>query len=111
MALAALALVAVVSFELFAGAARGARAVDFHQRALLIAEARLAEAALGEPLAPGEMAGTSDGIAWTRTIRRHDSGVAPGAAPLLQLFEIDVTARWPGGRIELARLAAAPIAR
>lgn len=108
VAFAALALVAVVAFELLAGAARGTGAAERRHALLMIAEARLAEVGASRPLAAGSDDGVSDGASWRRDIRPHVHG--SGGARLLQLYEITVTARADGRGVTLSRLAAAPAA-
>jgi hypothetical protein len=113
VAFAALALVAIAAFELLAGAARGTRAAERHQAVLMVAEARLAEAGPVAPLVAGLAEGSADGVAWRREIAPYGD-VRPtgaGTAPLLRLFEINVTAEADGRRVALTRLAVAPPAR
>jgi len=81
--LVAIGLVAAtlgVAFQIVGGAARGTIDADRYSRAVLLAESRLAELGVTEPLRQGETYGEGgDGFQWLVAVRPMP-GYQPGAA-------------------------------
>ena len=100
-----LALVGTALFQLFGGALNNASAADEYSRATLLAESRLADAAVETtPLREGSDQGsTEDGrYSWATKIEPY---AAPGTTAdedrlgqlaAVRLFRISVTVTWPG---------------
>jgi general secretion pathway protein I len=99
-----LALVATALFELFGGALRNVAAADDWNRAMLVAESRLAEAASARPLREATEGGTEDDgrIRWQSRVAPWD---APGVDPELarvsesmatRLYRVEVDVTFPG---------------
>lgn len=103
-------IVAFLVFALVAGALQlclsgGWRAVGiarYEQGALLVAQARLAEAGVSQPLVEGLEEGvSSDGFAWTRDVRVHGgTRDAPDAGPVGYWVSVRVSWREAGHRPE-----------
>jgi general secretion pathway protein I len=100
--LVALGLVAgtiAAGFQILGTAARGTADADRYSRAVLLAESRLAELGVIEPLRPGETLGEAGGGYLWRVSVRPLAGYAPPAAaadggqPVVPL-EVNVTVAW-----------------
>ena len=100
-----LALVGTALFQLFGGALRNASVADEYSRAALVAESRLAAAAVeNTPLREGGDQGTTDDgkYSWETKIEAY---VPPGTtadqdrlaqSAAVRLFRISVSVSWPG---------------
>jgi len=100
-----LALVGTALFQLFGGALNNASAADDYSRAVLLAESRLADAAVeGLPLRESSDQGTTEDrkYSWTTKIEAY---VPPGEtadqqrmgeSSSVRLWRISVTVSWPG---------------
>ncbi|MCC7046314.1 MAG: prepilin-type N-terminal cleavage/methylation domain-containing protein [Alphaproteobacteria bacterium] len=100
--LVALALVAgaiAAGAQILGAATRGTGDADRYTRAVLLAESRMAELGVIEPLQPGETMGEAgEGYLWRVSVRPHADYVVPPAAadgglPLVPL-EVTVTVAW-----------------
>jgi len=100
-----LALVGTALFQLFGGALRNASVADEYSRAALVAESRLAAAAVeNTPLREGGDQGTTDDgkYSWETKIEAYvppcttadQDRLAQSAA--VRLFRISVSVSWPG---------------
>ena len=100
-----LALVGTALFRLFGGALNNASAADEYSRAALLAESRIAAAAVeNTPLREGGDQGTSDDgkYSWQTKIEAYvppgttDDQNRLGQSAGVRLFRISVNVSWPG---------------
>lgn len=114
VAFVVLSLTMAVIMQIFSGGMRNARLADSYSRAIFLAESKLAEMGVGQPLAPGEGSGQLGvDLRWRVTVGLYDDG---GAADRLmlpaRLYQVRVRVNWSeGGRerqIELASLRLGP---
>ena len=114
VAFVVLSLTMAVVMQIFSGGMRNARLADAYSRAVFLAESKLAETGVEQPLAPGEGAGKlGSDFRWRVTVLRYDDG---GAAERLtlpaRLYQVRVRVNWnEGGRerqVELFTLRVGP---
>ena len=98
IALGLVAATLAAAFQIMATAGRGTAAADRYTRAVLLAESRMAELGIAEPLRLGEQMGEAgDGYLWRVSVRPL-AGYVPG--PLAQgnqalaPLEVSVTVAW-----------------
>lgn len=118
--LVALALVAIsvaVAFRVMGSATRGSGDADRYTRALLIAESRMAELGVLQPVRPGEAIGEEGDYLWRVSVRRMgaaaNQAAQPAAPGMLAPMEITVTVAWGSeerpGEVSLTTLRLAPV--
>lgn len=114
VAFVALSLTMAVVMQIFSGGMRNARLADTYSRAIFLAESKLAEAGIEQPLVAGDAVGQlGSDFRWRVTVAPYDDG---GAADRLmlsaRLYHVRVRVSWSeGGRerqIELASLRMGP---
>jgi general secretion pathway protein I len=99
VALALVAATVAAGFQILAAATRGTADADRYTRAVLLAESRLAELGVIEPLRPGESLGEAgEGYFWRVSVRPLPGYLPPaqaadGGPPLVPL-EVSVTVAW-----------------
>src|SRR5688572_32596600 len=107
----ALAIVAVmlgVIYQVSNGAVRSTVRADNHLRALAMAQSRLAEASAMPVLKVGTVIGSADGVAWSRSVKPY---AAAPPSPETRLYQVSVIATRNGSRVVLETLLIAGIPR
>jgi general secretion pathway protein I len=108
VALAIVALMLGAIYQVSNGAVRSTVRTDNYLRALAMAQSRLAEASAMPVLKVGTVLGSSDGVAWSRSIKPYD---APPPSPQTRLYQVSVTATRSGSKVVLESLVIAGIPR
>lgn len=99
VALALVAATVAAGFQILGAAVRGTGDADRYTRAVLLAESRMAELGVIEPLRPGETMGEAgEGYLWRVSVRPLAGYVPQGASadggPPLVPLEVNVTVAW-----------------
>ena len=114
VAFVVLSLTMAVVMQIFSGGMRNARLADTYSRAVFLAESKLAEVGIEQPLASGEGGGQlGSDFRWRVTVAPYDDGGAADRLTLpARLYQVRVRVNWSeGGRerqIELASLRMGP---
>lgn len=108
VALAIVALMLGAIYQVSNGAVRSTVRTDNYLRALAMAQSRLAEASAMPVLKVGTVLGSSDGVAWSRSI---EAFAAPPPTPETRVYQVSVTATRSGSKVMLESLVIAGIAR
>lgn len=108
VALAIVALMLGAIYQVSSGAVRSTVRTDNHLRALAMAQSRLAEASAMPVLKVGTVLGSTDGVAWSRSIKPF---AAPPPTPDTRLYQVSVTATRSGSKVMLETLVIAGIPR
>lgn len=105
-----LSLTMAVIMQIFSGGMRNARIAENYSRAVFLAQSRLAEIGVEQPLAPGESNGQlGHDFRWRVTVAPHeDGGAADRLALPMRLYDVRVQVSWTqdsrARQIELASL-------
>jgi prepilin-type N-terminal cleavage/methylation domain-containing protein len=108
VALAIVSLMLGTIYQVSNGAVRSTVRTDNYLRALAMAQSRLAEASAMPVLKVGTVIGSSDGVAWSRSIKPY---AAPPPSPETRLYQVSVIATRSGSRVALETLLIAGIPR
>lgn len=108
VALAIVALMLGAIYQVSSGAVRSTVRTDNYLRALATAQSRLAEASAMPVLKIGTVLGSSDGVAWSRSIKAF---AAPPPTPETRVYQVSVTATRSGSKVMLESLVIAGISR
>jgi general secretion pathway protein I len=108
VALAIVALMLGAIYQVSNGAVRSTVRTDNYLRALAMAQSRLAEASAMPVVKIGTVLGTTDGVAWSRSIKPF---AAPPPTPQTRLYQVSVTATRSGSKVMLETLVIAGIPR
>lgn len=108
VALAIVALMLGAVYQVSSGAVRSTVRTDNYLRALAMAQSRLAEASAMPVLKVGTVLGSSDGVAWSRSVQLF---AAPPPSPETRLYEVSIIATRDGSRVTLETVLIAGIAR
>ena len=108
VALAIVALMLGAIYQVSNGAVRSTVRTDNYLRALAMAQSRLAEASAMPVLKVGTVLGSTDGVAWSRSIKPF---AAPAPTPDTRLYQVSVTATRSGSKVMLETLVIAGIPR
>jgi general secretion pathway protein I len=108
VALAIVALMLGTIYQVSNGAVRSTVRTDNYLRALATAQSRLAEASAMPVLRVGTVLGSSDGVAWSRSIKPF---AAPPPSPDTRLYQVSVIATRSGSKVALETLLIAGIPR
>lgn len=108
VALAIVALMLGTIYQVSSGAVRSTVRTDNYLRALATAQSRLAEASAMPVLKVGTVLGSSDGVAWSRSIKPF---AAPPPSPDTRLYQVSVIATRSGSKVALETLLIAGIPR
>jgi prepilin-type N-terminal cleavage/methylation domain-containing protein len=108
VALAIVALMLGAIYQVSNGAVRSTVRTDNYLRALAMAQSRLAEASAMPVLKVGTVLGSSDGVAWSRSIKPF---AAPPPTPETRVYQVSVTATRSGSKVTLDSLVIAGIPR
>jgi general secretion pathway protein I len=108
VALAIVALMLGAIYQVSNGAVRSTVRTDNYLRALAMAQSRLAEASAMPVLKVGTVLGSTDGVAWSRSIKPF---AAPPPTPQTRLYQVSVTATRSGSKVMLETLVIAGIPR
>jgi len=108
VALAIVALMLGAIYQVSNGAVRSTVRTDNYLRALAMAQSRLAEASAMPALKVGTVLGSTDGVAWSRSIKPF---AAPPPTPDTRLYQVSVTATRSGSNVILETLIIAGIPR
>jgi len=108
VALAIVSLMLGTIYQVSNGAVRSTVRTDNYLRALAMAQSRLAEASAMSVLKVGTVIGSSDGVAWSRSIK---PSAAPPPSPETRLYQVSVIATRSGSRVTLETLLIAGIPR
>jgi prepilin-type N-terminal cleavage/methylation domain-containing protein len=108
VALAIVALMLGTIYQVSNGAVRSTVRTDNYLRALATAQSRLAEASAMPVLRVGTVLGSSDGVAWSRSIKPF---AAPPPSPDTRLYQVSVIATRGGSKVALETLLIAGIPR
>jgi prepilin-type N-terminal cleavage/methylation domain-containing protein len=108
VALAIVALMLGAIYQVSNGAVRSTVRTDNYLRALAMAQSRLAEASAMPVLKVGTVLGSTDGVAWSTSIKPF---AAPPPSPQTRLYQVSVTATRNGSKVMLETLVIAGIPR
>lgn len=108
VALAIVALMLGAIYQVSNGAVRSTVRTDNYLRALAMAQSRLAEASAMPVLKVGTVLGSTDGVAWSRSIKPF---AAPPPTPQTRLYQVSVTATRSGSKVMLETLVIAEVPR
>lgn len=108
VALAIVSLMLGTIYQVSNGAVRSTVRTDNYLRALAMAQSRLAEASAMPVLKVGTVIGSTDGVAWSRSIKPY---AAPPPSPETRLYQVSVIATRTGSRVVLETLLIAGIPR
>ena len=108
VALAIVALMLGAIYQVSNGAVRSTVRTDNYLRALAMAQSRLAEASAMPVLKVGTVLGSTDGVAWSTSIKPF---AAPPPSPQTRLYQVSVTATRSGSKVMLETLVIAGIPR
>ena len=108
VALAIVALMLGAIYQVSNGAVRSTVRTDNYLRALAMAQSRLAEASAMPVLKVGTVLGSTDGVAWSRSIKPF---AAPPPSPDTRLYQVSVIATRSGSKIMLETLIIAGVPR
>jgi general secretion pathway protein I len=108
VALAIVSLMLGTIYQVSNGAVRSTVRTDNYLRALAMAQSRLAEASAMPVLKVGTVIGSTDGVAWSRSVKSY---AAPPPSPETRLYQVSVIATRSGSRVELETLLIAGIPR
>lgn len=108
VALAIVALMLGAIYQVSNGAVRSTVRTDNYLRALAMAQSRLAEASAMPVVKIGTVLGSTDGVAWSRSIKPF---AAPPPTPQTRLYQVSVTATRSGSKVVLETLVIAGIPR
>ena len=108
VALAIVALMLGAIYQVSNGAVRSTVRTDNYLRALAMAQSRLAEASAMPVLTVGTVLGSTDGVAWSTSIKPF---AAPPPSPQTRLYQVSVTATRNGSKVMLETLVIAGIPR
>ena len=107
VALAIVALMLGVIYQVASGSVRSTSSTDNYLRALAMAQSRLAEISAQSVLKVGTTLGSSDGVAWSRSVRLYS---APQPTPDTRLYEVTVAAQRRGSKVVLDTVLIAGVA-
>ena len=98
VAFVVLALTLSMIMQIFSGGLRNVGRSDEYSRAVLVAEAKLAEIS-GSPLQLGTQSGVADNFKWSSNVTVYADPVASAQNPLdpnlaVELYKIDVDVSW-----------------
>jgi prepilin-type N-terminal cleavage/methylation domain-containing protein len=108
VALAIVALMLGAIYQVSNGAVRSTVRTDNHLRALAMAQSRLAEASAMPVLKVGTVLGSTDGVAWSRSIKPF---AAPPPSQDTRLYQVSVIATRSGSKVMLETLIIAGVPR
>ena len=108
VALTIVALMLGAIYQVSNGAVRSTVRTDNYLRALAMAQSRLAEASAMPVLKVGTVLGSSDGVAWSRSIRFFE---APPPSADTRVYQVSVIATRSGSKVTLETLLIAGVAR
>ena len=108
VALVVVALMLGAIYQVSNGAVRSTVRTDNYLRALAMAQSRLAEASAMPVLKVGNVLGSTDGVAWSRSIKPF---AAPTPTPDTRFYQVSVTATRGGSKVMLESLVIAGIPR
>jgi prepilin-type N-terminal cleavage/methylation domain-containing protein len=108
VALAIVALMLGVTYQISSISVRSTAKSDNYLRALATAKSTLAEASALPVLRIGTVMGSTDGVAWSRSIKPYS---APSPTPDTRLFQVAVVATRQGSRVTLETVVLAGAAR
>lgn len=108
VALAIVALMLGVIYQISVTSVRSTASSDNYLRALAAAKSTLAEASALPTLRVGTVLGSSGGVAWSRSIKPYS---APAPTPDTRLFQVTVIATRLGSRVSLETVVLAGVAR
>jgi len=108
VALAIVALMLGVTYQISRISVRSTAKSENYLRALATAKSTLAEASALPVLRIGTVVGSTDGVAWSRSVKPYS---APSPTPDTRLFQIAVVATRQGSRVTLETVVLAGAAR
>ena len=108
VALAIVALMLGAIYQVSNGAVRSTVRTDNYLRALAMAQSRLAEASAMQVAKVGTVLGSTDGVAWSRSIKPF---AAPPPTKDTRLYQVSVTATRSGSKVTLETLVIAGVPR
>jgi prepilin-type N-terminal cleavage/methylation domain-containing protein len=108
VALAIVALMLGAIYQVSNGAVRSSVRTDNYLRALAMAQSRLAEASTMSVLKVGTVLGSTDGVAWSRSIKPFS---ASPPTPETRFYQVSVTATRSGSKVMLETLVIAGVHR
>ena len=108
VSLAIVALMLGAIYKVSSGAVRSTARTDNYLRALTMAQSRLAEASAMPVLKVGTVLGSSDGVAWSRSVKPF---AAAAPSPETRLYQVSVIATRNGSRVSLETILIAGVAR
>ena len=108
VALAIVALMLGAIYQVATGSVRSTAKTDNYLRALTTAQSVLAQASAQPILRVGTTLGSSDGVAWSRSIKPYS---APAPTPETRLYQVTVIAMRQGSKVELETVLIAGVAR
>ena len=91
------ALIVGVLLGVFSGSQRAAATVQGYTAAVMVAEARLAEAAADRPYQDRSESGEEHGIKWTVRVERYEEDWGDNHQPTVEPYRLEVTVTWPDG--------------
>ena len=108
VALAIVALMLGVTYQISSISVRSTARSENYLRALATAKSALAEASALPVLRIGTVVGSTDGVAWSRSVKPYS---APSPTPDTRLFQVAVVATRQGSRVTLETVVLAGAAR
>ena len=108
VALAIVSLMLGAVYQVSNGAVQSTVRTDNYLRALAMAQSRLAEASAMPVLKVGTVLGSTDGVAWSRSIKAF---AAPPPTPETRLYQVSVIATRSGSKVTLETLLIAGVPR
>jgi prepilin-type N-terminal cleavage/methylation domain-containing protein len=108
VALAIVALMLGVTYQISSISVRSTARSENYLRALATAKSALAEASALPVLRIGTVVGSTDGVAWSRSVKPYS---APSPTPDTRLFQVAVIATRHGSRVTLETVVLAGAAR
>lgn len=108
VALAIVALMLGVTYQISSISVRSTARSENYLRALATAKSTLAEASASPVLRIGTVVGSTDGVAWSRAVKPYN---APSPTTDTRLFQVTVVATRQGSRVTLETVLLAGAAR
>ena len=108
VALAIVALMLGTVYQVATGSVRSTAKGDDYLRALTTAQSVLAQASAQPVLRVGTTLGSSDDVAWSRSIKPYS---APAPTPETRLYQVTVVAMRQGSKVELETVMIAGVPR